>query len=338
MFKLRLFTPADVQKTSTSTSNNDLQYEIKEYYEKQLLRAAEPNLVHDQFGDKYTIPQGSGHTIEFRKFTSLAKATTPITEAVTPDGSVLNVEHITASLSQYGDFIRTSDRLQLEAIDPIINETSKLQGSQAGLTLNTVTRDVLAAATNKMFASGDASRSALAHAISVQDVFNAVAKLRAANAPTIGGDYVCIIHPWIANDLMTAISSSGSHVWMDVHKYAAPENIYNGEIGKLGGVRFVTSTEAKIWNDSTCPSATSPATGYKSVFQTLFIAEKAYGVTELAGAGLEYIVKPLGYGEDPLNQRASMGWKAMKTAVILDNTRLVSLESLSTSAPQASAN
>ena len=196
----------------------------------------------------------------------------------------------------------------------------------------------LAAATNKMFASGDASRSALAHAISVQDVFNAVAKLRAANAPTIGGDYVAIIHPWVANDLMTAISSSGSHVWMDVHKYASPENIYNGEIGKLGGVRFVTSTEAKIWNDSTCPAATSPATGYNSVFQTLFIGQKAYGVTELSGAGLEYIVKPLGYGEDPLNQRASMGWKAMKTAVILDNTRIVSLESISTSAPQASAN
>lgn len=340
MFKLRLFTPADVQKTSTSTSGNDLQYEIKEYYEKQLLRAAEPNLVHDQFGEKYTIPQGSGHTIEFRKFTSLAKATTPITEAVTPDGSVLNVEHITASLSQYGDFIRTSDRLQLEAIDPIINETSKLQGAQAGLTLNTVTRDTLAGATNKFWANGGAARSSLtaSNTIQVADIFKAVAKLRAANAPTIGGDYVAIIHPWIANDLMTAISSSGSHVWMDVHKYAAPENIFNGEIGKLGGVRFVTSTEAKIWNDSTCPSATSPATGYLSVFQTLIIGEKAYAVTELSGAGLEYIVKPLGYGEDPLNQRASMGWKAMKTAVILDDTRMVSIESTSASAPQAAAN
>lgn len=340
MFKLHLFTPADVQKTSTNSSNNSLAYEIKEYYEKQLLRAAEPNLVHDQFGTKYTIPQGSGHTIEFRKFSSLEKKTTAITEAVTPDGSVLNVEHVVATLSQYGDFIRLSDRLELEAIDPIINETSKLQGAQAGLTLNAITRDTLAGASSKFWANGGAARSSLTatNTLTVDDVFKAVATLRAANVPTIGGDYVAIIHPWVANDLMTAISSSGSHVWMDVHKYAAPENIFSGEIGKLGGVRFVSSTEAKIWNDSTCPSATSPATGYLSVFQTLFIGEGAYGVTELAGAGLEYIVKPLGYGEDPLNQRSSLGWKAMKAAVILDQTRMVSVESTCKTQPQASAN
>lgn len=333
MFKLRLFDPADVQKTTTNSSGNSLLPEIKQYYEKQLLRNAEPNLIHDQFGKKYTIPQGSGHTMEIRKFTSLAKKMTPLTEAVTPDGSTLNVEPLTITLNQYGDFIRTSDRLQLESIDPIINETSKLQGSQAGLTLNAVTRDELAGATNKIFSGGAASRSVMTASsnISVDDIFMAAATLRSANAPTIGGDYVCIIHPWIVNDLMTAISASGSHVWMDVHKYAAPDAIYNGEIGKLGGVRFVTSTEAKIWNDSTTPTNLA-------VFQTLIVAEEAYAVTDLAGAGLEYIVKPLGYGEDPLNQRASMGWKAMKAAKILNNDYMVSIESVSKSAPQASAN
>lgn len=340
MFKLFLFDPADVQKTSTSSLGNDLSPEIKEYYEKQLLRNAEPNLVHDQFGKKYTIPSGTGHTIEFRKFTNLEKKMTPLTEAVTPDGSTLNVEAINVELYQYGDFIRTSDRLQLEAIDPIINETSRLQGSQAGLVLNTVTREELALATNSIWSGGGAARSTLtaADTLSVDDIFLAAAKLRSFNAPTIGGDYVAIIHPWVANDLMTAISTSGSHVWMDVHKYATPDNIYNGEIGKLGGVRFVTSTEAKIWNDSTCPAATSPDTGYLSVFQTLVIAEGAYAVTELAGAGLEYIVKPLGYGEDPLNQRASMGWKAIKAAKILNNDYIVSIESCCKSSHQAAAN
>lgn len=340
MFKLFLFAPADVQKTSTSSLGNDLSPEIKEYYEKQLLRNAEPNLVHDQFGKKYTVPQGNGHTMELRKFTNLEKAMTPLTEAVTPDGSTLNVESINVELYQYGDFIRTSDRLQLEAIDPIINETARLQGSQAGLTLNTVTRDELATATNKIWSGGVSARSSLddTTTIAIDDIFLAAATLRSANAPTIGGDYVAIIHPWIANDLMTAISTSGSHVWMDVHKYADPSAIFAGEIGKMGGVRFVSSTEAKIWNDSTCPAATSPATGYLSVFQTVVLASEAYAVTDLSGAGLEYIVKPLGYGEDPLNQRASMGWKAMKAAKILNNDYIVSIESTSKSQPQASAN
>ena len=82
-----------------------------------------------------------------------------------------------------------------------------------------------------------------------------------------------------------------------MHKYAQPDEIYNGEIGTLHGVRFVETSEAKIWKDTTCPSGLA-------VFGTLVLGAHAYGVTELEGGGLEHIVKQLGYGDDPLNQRA----------------------------------
>ena len=49
---------------------NDLSVEMKTFYDKQLIREAEPHLIHDQFAQKRPIPEGSGKTIEFRKFNS----------------------------------------------------------------------------------------------------------------------------------------------------------------------------------------------------------------------------------------------------------------------------
>lgn len=140
------------QTTLLKESGNDLSPEMKTYYEKRLLDNAEPNLVHSQFADKYPIPKNGGKTIEFRKYSPLAKATTPITEGVTPNGNKLNVTAITATIAQYGDWIQLSDLLDLTAIDNNVLQATKLLGSQAGRTLDTVSREVLAGGTNVMYA------------------------------------------------------------------------------------------------------------------------------------------------------------------------------------------
>ena len=144
---LQLFATV-TQTTTLNGSGNDLSPEMKTYYEKRLLDNAEPNLVHDQFADKYPIPKNGGKTIEFRKYSPLAKATTAITEGVTPDGNKLNVTAITATIAQYGDWIQMSDLLDLTAIDNNVLQATKLLGSQSGRTLDTITREVLAGGTN----------------------------------------------------------------------------------------------------------------------------------------------------------------------------------------------
>ena len=138
-----------------------------------------------------------------------------------------------------------------------------------------------------------------------------VAKLRAQNAPTIQGKYIAIIHPYAAYDLMR------DPEWIDAHKYAQPENLYEGEIGEIGGVRFVQTTEAKIYDGG--------------VFGTLFFGDGAYGTTEVTGGGLETIVKQKGSAgtADPLDQRSSVGWKGLKTAELLIEQYLVRVESKS---------
>lgn len=317
--------------TTMTTETGSLSAEMKTFYEKRLLDQAEPLLVHNQFGDKYPIPANNGKKIEFRKYSALPKALTALTEGVTPAGNSLNVTTVEGTVKQYGDWIQLSDMLQMTAIDNNVVQATKLLSSQAGRTLDTVTREVLAGGTNVIYApkvvdgaeTEVLSRSTLTPECVLTPfvVMRAAATLEAMNTPKIDGSYVLIIHPYCRETLQ---ESPG---WVDVVKYKEGNNTFSGEIGKIGDVRVVTTSEAKIINDSTCPVVES--TTYYSVFTSLLLGANAYGVTMLENGGLQHIVKQLGYGEDPLNQRSSCGWKATSVAVRLCEEYMVRIESLS---------
>lgn len=323
LLNLQMF--ADTQVTTQSS----LSAEMKTFYDMTLIDEATPKLVHEQFGQKRPIPAGSGKTVEFRKFSPLPKATKPLVEGVTPAGNTLNVTSITSTVNQYGDFIVQSDVLELTAIDNTIVEATQLLGNQAGITLDTIVRNVMHTGTNvtycpKIAADGtetevtsraDLDKTAM---LTVDVIKQVVAKLRAQNAPTIDGKYVGIIHPYVAYDVMSDPN------WNEAHKYAKPENLFEGEIGEIAGVRFVETTEAKIYSGEGCPAGLA-------VFGTLFLGKNAYGVTEIEGGGLQTIVKQKGSAgtADPLDQRSSVGWKAIKTAELLIENYLVRVESCS---------
>ena len=148
---LNLF-DAVINKTTSATTGNNLSGEMKTFYSDYLIDMAEPLLVHDQFGQKHPIPKNGGKTIEFRKYDPLPKATTALTEGVTPEGQKLNMGVITATVAQYGGFIELSDMLLLSAIDNNLVQATKLLGSQAGRTLDTITREVLNGGTNVLYA------------------------------------------------------------------------------------------------------------------------------------------------------------------------------------------
>ena len=323
---LQMFATASTQNQNT-TGASGMSAEMKTFYEKRLIDQAEPALVHDQFGDPYPIPANGGKNIEFRKYDSLPKATTPLTEGVTPDGQTMNVSTVTAEVRQYGGWVPITDTLQLTAIDNNIVQATKIIASQAGRTLDTIVRDVLAGGTNVIYApkigEGGAETAVTSRAtldatcqLTSDLIARAATQLKAMNADPIGTSFVGIIHPYVAYDLRRDPD------WIDVHKYAQPDEIYNGEIGTLHGVRFVETSEAKIWKGTGCPEGLA-------VFSTLILGAHAYGSTEIEGGGLEHIVKQLGYGDDPLNQRASVGWKAHKTAERLVEQYMVRIESCS---------
>lgn len=319
MFNLQLFAEAN---TNTTTSEG-LSKEMKVYYSDYLIDNAVPKLVHDQVGQKHPIPKNGGKTIEFRKYSPLPKLTTPITEGVTPDGQSLNMSTIEATVAQYGGYITLSDVLLMTAIDKNLVQATKLLGAQAGATLDTITREVLNGGTNVIYSGGKEARTELDESslLTVDDVKKAVRLLKSQNAEKVNGDWFGIIHPDISYDL------TNDPAWKDVKTYSDPDDIYEGEIGKLYGVRFVETTEAKVWAKA--------GAGSRAVYSTLILGDNAYGVTEVTGGGLQHIVKQLGSAGtgDPLDQRATAGWKATKVAERLVENYMVRIESASTFNP-----
>ena len=113
----------NTQTTTTDRAGNKLTPEMKTYYDRALIRFASPKLVHAQFGQQKPIPAGNGKTIEFRRFSPLPKALTPLTEGVTPKGNTLNVTTVESTVEQYGDYVTMSDMLTLSSVDAVVSET-----------------------------------------------------------------------------------------------------------------------------------------------------------------------------------------------------------------------
>ncbi len=328
---LQMFAEAN---TNTTTAEG-LSDEMKTFYSDYLIDNAIPKLVHDQFGQKHPIPKNGGKTIEFRKYSPLPKLTSPITEGVTPDGQSLTMSTVEATVAQYGGYITLSDMILLTAIDNNLVQATKLLGAQAGATLDTITREVLNGGTNVIYSGGVSARSDLVGGaasgncyLTVDDIKQAVRLLKNQNAEKINGSWVGIIHPDVAYDL------TNDDAWKDVKTYSDPSDIYEGEIGKLYGVRFVETTEAKIIAKVAKNNTTANG---RAVYSTLILGDNAYGTTEVTGGGLEHIVKQLGSAgtSDPLNQRATAGWKATKVAERLVENYMVRIESTSTFNPTA---
>ena len=324
IYNLQLFAEMNTNVTTAATEGNNLSKEMKIFYSDYLIDNAIPKLVHDQFGQKHPIPKNGGKTIEFRKYSPLPKLTTPLQEGVTPNGQSLNMSTVEATVAQYGGYITLSDMLLLTAIDNNLVQATKLLGAQAGATLDTITREVLNGGTNVIFSGGKSARGDLdaSSLLTVDDIKKAVRLLKSQNAEKINGDWVGIINPDVAYDL------TSDPAWKDVKTYD-PEDMYEGEIGKLYGVRFVETTEAKVW-------AKAGASG-RAVYSTLILGDNAYGVTEITGGGLQHIVKQLGSAgtADALDQRATAGWKATKVAERLVENYMVRIESASTFNPTA---
>lgn len=316
----------NTSKTVNYTDGAGLSDAMKVFYSDRLIELADAKLVHHQFGQKVSIPKNGGKTIEFRKYDSLPKALTPLTEGVTPEGQKMNMSVITDTVSQFGDYVGLSDMIIATAIDPILLQATEKIASQAGRSMDTIIREKINAGTNVQYAEGRVTERALLTGgaesgndyLTVKGVRMAVRTLKRQNADTIDSCYVAIIHPDIAYDLMS------DPEWQYPHQYQDTENLYTGEIGKIAGVRFVETTEAKIFAGA--------GAGGRDVYSTLVIGKDAYGVTDLAGGGLRHIVKQLGTGgtADPLEQRATVGWKATLSAVILVQQYMVRIETTST--------
>ena len=321
------------------TDGHTMSPTMKVYYDTELLENSREKLIFQQIGKKFPLPANHGRTMEWRKWDTLPDAEA-LKEGVIPTGKALGMTYTNAEVAQYGEYVTVSDLLELHAIDDVILGATEELGAACGLTYDKLVRAQLLAGTNAIMAdaytaagvydSTPATRAALKTAINggkvcyvTADMVNkAAVAMRKANVPYYSGSkYLAVIHPSCTYDLRK------DKDWVDVHKYSAPEEIFNGEIGELHGVRFIESTMAPIVDD-----------GGVKIYTTFFFGKDPFGVIDVAGGNMQTIVKSKEQVGGPLNQFSTIGAKFEMGAKILYKERVLALESSSSYAASDMAN
>ncbi len=311
ILNLQLFA-ADVNPINVTTQSG-MSPTMKTFYDTTLLENAREAMIFTQFGEKQPM---HGNKIEWRKFNTFAKAMTPLQEGVIPTGQTFGMTKIEGEITQHGDFTAVSDRLELESYDDVIFGATEEMGAAEGETYDTLTRNILVAGNCVMYPFDDiTSRAGLArqHTLTPDLVNKAATWLKKNKAPKINGSYVALIHPSVAYDLRNSAE------WKEYHKYNDVAPIFKGEIGELHGVRFIETTNAKIWDNG-------DNTDGSVVYATLFLGAKAFGILDPEGEGMEMIVKTREQIGGPLNQFSTIGYKFCHGAKILYQERLLRVE------------
>lgn len=289
------YTNTDTNMTTSSALSAGMQT----YYNRELLRTFEPNLVHLQFGDEHRMPPHSGLVMNMRKLIPLETNTKALSEGDPGESVMLAETEVTVQLQQYGEYARCTDKLDLTHLDMDIMRRTKLFGDAGARSIDAVVREELAKCANVIYAGGKASRAELTAAdkLTSRELRKAVKTLKKNHAQTFGGYYVAIIGPDTMYDLQE------DEAFVKVSQYQDKENIYTGEVGRLFGVRLVETTEAKIFEGVGASGA--------DVASVIVLGQYAYGVTSLKGAKPRVIVKLAGSAgtADPLDQISTVGWK-----------------------------
>ena len=309
------------------STGDDLSPLNKTFYDTEMLDNARDQLIFAQLGRKQALPAGRGRTVEWRRWRTLGKVS-QLQEGVIPTGKKMGEVAITVSLTQYGDYVTISDIIDLHAIDDIVLGATEELGAAAGLTNDTLVRNVLLAGTNVIYAdayNGDSyvstpsTESGLQSALvsytcnlTARMVNKAVTNLKkgAKMKKYSGQYYVAVVHPDVAEDLRN------DKAWIEAHKYSEAEEIFNGEIGRMHGVRFVESNLAPVIKSDGQTYAT---------FKTMFFAKDAFAVIDAEGGGLQTIIKSAKEIGGPLEQFSTVGCKFEMAAKILYQERMVTV-------------
>jgi N4-gp56 family major capsid protein len=304
--------------------------EVRTWYDRNLLARLLPRLVYMSFGQVRPMPSREGQTVNFRRFDSLPVATTALVEGITPGNETPTISQITASPAQYGSWVEVTDILDFTAPDPVLTEFTQLLAEQAAQTMDILTRDIVVAGTNVQYAG---TAHTLRNQVAATDVLNTVEIRRAVrtmqnnkvgkltgilNSSTgvgtkpINAAYIGIIGPSALYDLKSATQ------FVSVESYGSSAGgTLPYEVGALDDVRFVLSNNPKIYTGAGAAGA--------DVHASLIVGADAFGM--ISPMGIANIIKGFGVnGNDPLDQRATTGWKAYYTAVILQQLAILRIE------------
>ena len=340
------------------TTYGDISPAVAAYSVVRMLKRAIPYLHLEKFGQVYPLPDNSTLTAKFRRYfltgaTGAAGpdsgsfyipiATTPLVEGVTPTGSIMMNQDYTVTLAQYGDYVTITDVVMDTHTDPILATATDILGEQAAVTVETIRYNTLKAGTNVFLAAKVASRAAVINPIALSDqrsvstalnrqnakkITQVVASNPDFNTKSVEAAYMAVCHP----DLETDIRSMAGFI--PVASYGTHTTPFEGEIGSVEQIRYLTSTVMTPFPDAGATGASvnvtirSTSGTNADVYPILYFGRDAYGIVPLKGksAMTPMVVNPKPAAGDPLAQRGTVGWKLYTAQVILQDLWMARLE------------
>ena len=272
--------------------------------------ALRSELLFDQAADVQPTQQAMpGTGVTFTIFSDIAAATSTLNEVTDVTPTALSDSQVTVTLNEYGNAVVTTAKLRGTAFLDVDSAAANIIGYNAGDSMDQVIREVLAAGTNVVYATGGSTTPTSRVTVQAEDIISAddvrrvTAQLRAANVATFDGSYLGYIHPDVSYDFRSATDAAA---WRTPANYVNPEGIYNGEIGKFESVRFIETPRAKKFTDASNGTST---TGTIDVYCTHIMGRqalaKAYSVQDGNGA-VPKIVR--GNVTDYLMRLQPLGW------------------------------
>lgn len=288
---------------------------LQTYLNKKTLENFEPNLLFYKMAEKGSQPAGY-NTVAWAKYSklTLTAGQAALTEGTTPSETAFTAAVVTASPSQYGLFVVVSDVLL--KVDPInvLGGAATEIGHNLARIIDAVVQTEAATGTRVLYAGGATQRTGLSSTMTAtaSEIRKAKVKLESLSAPYFeGGMYAAVAHPFVIGDLLAETATGG---FIDSSKYAAPDKIFNGELGALYGVRIVQSANVQTFTSTT------------TVYPTFVMGKGAIGVNDFAAVETLYSA-PKATEADPLAQRATVGAKVLFATKLLQNDAIVRVES-----------
>lgn len=325
-----------------SSTDGHLSTMLNAYAIFQFLTRALPYLVFEKFGQVYPLPANNTKVAKFRRFEALDATPKKLTEGVTPDSQALTTTDVEATLDQYGSLVTVTDVLLDTNDSKIMENAAMVVGEQAAEMIERMRIGVLLGGSNVEYANGTA-RNAVNTPITLDLQRRIVRKLKnqkaryinsiirstpSFNTENVAPGFIAVCHPDCESDIRDM-----KH-FQDVKDYGSVPAMEN-EIGAVECVRYLFTTLMEAWKDAGGAKAgvdgvevLSTTGANADVYPILFIAKDAYGLVPFKGASAvtPIIVNPAPSASDPLGQRGHVGWKAMQTALILNQAWMVRAE------------
>jgi N4-gp56 family major capsid protein len=311
------------------------------YVIPQLLKRGMNYLNLEKFGQSQPLPERSTMSMKFRRYESLALATTPLTEGVTPSSKKLTKTDVTMTLAQYGDLVEISDVIADTHEDPVFQEAQNVIGEQAAETVETIRYGKLKACSNKFYANGTA-RTAVNTQITLakqRKITRALKRQKARmitsiirstenfNTENVPPAFVCVCHTDCETDIR------GMTGFIDVKDYGQLSP-YENEVGSVESVRYLISNIYTAYADAGAAKAGSGTTMISTsgtnadVYPYIFLGRDSYAISALKGkySITPIVINPTPSKSDPLGQRGSVAWKTMQGCEILNDLWMAVLE------------